>query len=135
MTTLKTLTMTSALLLGGVSLAIAQGPPTGGYPPVGGGAGGNPATNPVTPGPPGPGVIPGAPASQAATSPTRTRIAHQPTKHHNKMYMSINRTHKGSKMNQWAVLNPVGDPGLHDVGRDPPLILGDGRRSLELKAR
>ena len=100
MTTLKTLTMTSALLLGGVSLAIAQGPPTGGYPPVGGGAGGNPATNPVTPGPPGPGVIPGAPASQAATSPTRTRIAHQPTKHHNKLYMSINRTHKGSKMNQ-----------------------------------
>src|SRR6516164_7688226 len=94
MTTLKTLTMTSALLLGGVSLAIAQGPPTGGYPPVGGGAAGNPATNPVTPGP---GVIPGAPASQAATSPTRTRIAHQPTKHHNKMYMST-RSHKGSKM-------------------------------------
>ena len=79
MKTLKTLTMTSALLLGGVSLAIAQGPPTGGYPPVSGGAGGNPATNPVTSGPPGPGVIPGAPARQAATSPTRTRIAHQPT--------------------------------------------------------
>jgi len=35
------------LLAGGVSLAIAQGPPTGGYPPVAGGAGGNPITNPV----------------------------------------------------------------------------------------
>jgi len=42
MTTLKTLTIGTALLLGGVSLAIAQGPPTGGYPPVAGGAGGNP---------------------------------------------------------------------------------------------
>ena len=105
MTTLKTLTMTSALLLGGVSLAIAQGPPTGGYPPCGGGAGGNPATNPVTPGPPGPGVIPGAPASQAATSPTRTRIAHQPTKHHNKMYMSA-RSHKGSKMTPAGTAKP-----------------------------
>src|SRR6516225_6329248 len=58
MTTLKIPTMTSALLLGGVSLAIAQGQPTGGYPPVSGGAGGNPITNPVSPGPPGPGVIP-----------------------------------------------------------------------------
>ena len=105
MTTLKTLTMTSALLLGGVSLAIAQGPPTGGYPPVGAGAAGNPATNPVTPGPPGPGVIPGAPASQAATSPTRTRIAHQPTKHHNKMYMST-RSHKGSKMTPAGTAKP-----------------------------
>ena len=37
MTTLKTLTIVSALLVGGVSLAIAQGPPTGGYPPVAGG--------------------------------------------------------------------------------------------------
>jgi hypothetical protein len=96
MKTLKTLTMTSALL-GGVSLAIAQGPPTGGYPPVSGGAGGNPATNPVTSGPPGPGVIPGAPARQAATSPTRTRIAHQPTSRHRNMYMQANR-HHGTKV-------------------------------------
>ena len=43
---MKTLTIVAALLAGGVSLAIAQGPPTGGYPPVAGGAAGNPATNP-----------------------------------------------------------------------------------------
>jgi hypothetical protein len=87
MTTLKTLTLTSALLLGGVSLAIAQGLPTGGYPPVAGGAGGNPATA----GPPGPGVIP-MPSTQSA-APVR-----HATRHH--LYMSTNRTHKGSKMNQ-----------------------------------
>ena len=96
MTTVKGLAII-ALLVGGTSLALAQGPPTGGYPPVSGGAGGNPATNPVTSGPPGPGVIPGAPAPKAGTLATRTRIAHQPTKHHNKMYMST-RSHKGSKM-------------------------------------
>ena len=94
MTTMKGLAII-ALLVGGTSLALAQGPPTGGYPPVSGGAAGNPATNPVTSGPPGPGVIPGTPATQAATSATRTRVAHQPTKHH--LYMT-NRTHKGSKM-------------------------------------
>ena len=44
---MKTFTIVAALLAGGVSLAIAQGPPTGGYPPVAGGAGGNPITNPV----------------------------------------------------------------------------------------
>ena len=44
---MKTLTIVAALLAGGISLAIAQGPPTGGYPPVAGGAGGNPITNPV----------------------------------------------------------------------------------------
>jgi len=104
MTTIKGLAIV-ALLIGGTSLALAQGPPTGGYPPVSGGAGGNPATNPVTPGPPGPGVIPGTPASQAATSPTRTRIAHQPTKHHNKMYMSA-RSHKGSKMTPAGTAKP-----------------------------
>jgi len=43
---MKNLTIVAALLAGGVSLAIAQGPPTGGYPPVAGGAAGNPATNP-----------------------------------------------------------------------------------------
>ena len=85
-----------ALLIGGTSLAVAQGPPTGGYPPVSGGAGGNPATNPVTPGPPGPGVIPGGPAPQAGTA-TRTRIAHQPTRHHRNMYMQATR-HHGTKV-------------------------------------
>ena len=100
MTTVKGLGII-ALLVGGTSLALAQGQPTGGYPPVSGGAGGNP----VTSGPPGPGVIPGAPAPQAATSPTRTRIAHRPTKHHNKMYMSA-RSHKGSKMTTAGTAKP-----------------------------
>jgi hypothetical protein len=44
---MKTFTIVAALLAGGISLAIAQGQPTGGYPPVAGGAGGNPITNPV----------------------------------------------------------------------------------------
>ena len=91
MTTVKGLAII-ALPVGGTSLALAQGPPTGGYPPVSGGAGGNPVTNPApSGGPPGPGVIPGGPAPQATTSPTRTRVAHQPTKHH-KMYMSKPQT-------------------------------------------
>jgi hypothetical protein len=42
---LKGLTIVAALLAGGTSLAMAQGPATGGYPPVAGGAGGNPTTN------------------------------------------------------------------------------------------
>ena len=91
MTTLKTLTISSALLLGGVSLAIAQGQPTGAYPPVSGGAGGNPITNPISPGPPGPGVIP-MPNTQSAAP------ARHATRHH--LYMSTNRTHKGSKLKQ-----------------------------------
>jgi hypothetical protein len=47
MTTLKSLTIAAALLVSGTSLAMAQnGQPTGAYPPVAGGAGGNPITNP-----------------------------------------------------------------------------------------
>jgi hypothetical protein len=46
MITLKSFTIVAALLVGGTSLAMAQGPATGGYPPVAGGAGGNPITNP-----------------------------------------------------------------------------------------
>jgi hypothetical protein len=34
------------VMLGTASTLLAQGPPTGGYPPVAGGAAGNPATNP-----------------------------------------------------------------------------------------
>jgi len=76
-----------ALLVGGTSLALAQnGPPTGGQPPIAGGAGGSPANS----GPPGPGVIPHdapAPNVQAAAPPagptSGTRMA---TRHH--MYMS-----------------------------------------------
>jgi hypothetical protein len=45
MTTLKTLSIVTALLAGGASLAMAQsGPATGGYPPVAGGAGGTGCT-------------------------------------------------------------------------------------------
>lgn len=46
MTTVKSLAIV-ALLVAGTSLAIAQGPPTGGYPPVARGAGGKQ----VAPGP------------------------------------------------------------------------------------
>ena len=46
MTTLKTLTIAAALVVGASSLALAQnGPATGGEPPVAGGAG---ASNPST---------------------------------------------------------------------------------------
>jgi len=103
MTTLKDLTTIAALLAGGMSLALAQnGPPTGGYPPIGGGAQGNPA--PTTSGPPGPGVIPhdaprpGAGAAAQSTAPTAApspylrsaaptgassgpRVVHRTTKH------------------------------------------------------
>ena len=73
MTTLKSLMMVSALLLGGTSLGMAQnGPPTGGQPPVAGGA---------------------AAASTSAWNARR----HHGTRHH-RMYMSVNRTHKGSKL-------------------------------------
>jgi hypothetical protein len=88
MTTVKGLAII-ALLVGGTSLALAQGPPTGGYPPVSGGAGGNPA---VPPAPPGPGVIPHdvqstapSPNLRSAAPATGTRIVH----HH--MYMSAHR--------------------------------------------
>jgi hypothetical protein len=84
---MKRLAIVAALLVGGASLAVAQGPPTGSYPPVAGGAGGNPVTNPVTPGPPGPGVIPGGPAQSAAQVPSRTRIVHHTTRHPRTMYM------------------------------------------------
>jgi hypothetical protein len=83
MTMLKNLTIVAALLVAGTSLAMAQGPGTGGYPPVAGGAGGNPATNP---GPPGPGIIPhdvtpGATAGTTRVGPT--------TRHHRSIYMSV----------------------------------------------
>jgi hypothetical protein len=81
MTALKSLTMVSALLVGGASLAVAQNSPTaGGQPPVAGGAAGNPAA-------PGP----------AASIPART-ARHHGTRHHRMYMMSVNRTHKGSKL-------------------------------------
>ena|SRR3974390_1011261 len=86
-----------ALLVGGTSLAMAQGLPTGAYPPVSGGAGGNPITNPVTPGPPGPGIIPGGPGPQSAAAPTTNRIAHRTSTHNRNLYMQANR-HHGTKV-------------------------------------
>ena len=102
MTTVKSLAII-VLLVGGTSLAMAQnGSATAGLPPVGGGAGGNPAA----PGPPGPGIIPHdaaasssnlQSAAQTTRASSRTRIAHQPTKH-KKMYMSA-KGHKALKDN------------------------------------
>jgi len=80
MTTVKGLAIV-ALLVGGTSLAVAQGQPTGAYPPVAGGAGGNPAAPPI-------------PNVYGATTPTPS---HHATTHHKKMYMSA-KSHKGSKL-------------------------------------
>jgi hypothetical protein len=63
----------TALLTGGASLAIAQnGIPTGGYPPVMGGAGGNPA-------------VAGSAYFPEGRSSYVTSV---PIKHHKKIYMS-----------------------------------------------
>jgi hypothetical protein len=120
MRTVKSLAMI-ALLFGGTSLAIAQsGPPTGGQPPVAGGAAGNPAN----PGPPGPGVMPGGPGpsvQSAAPSPylrsaapptgaaTTTRVAHHHmNKHHKHMYMSAKGMHhKTLKTGQQLTKQPT----------------------------
>ena len=80
MTTLKTLSIVTALFAGEATLAMAQGgPATGGYPPVAGGAGGNPVA-------PGPNV-------RIPTTPS-----HFTTRHQRRLYMETNRTHKGSKL-------------------------------------
>jgi hypothetical protein len=68
MTTLKTLSFVTALLAGGASLAMAQsGPATGGYPPVAGGAGGNPVA-------PGPNVR--VPTTVSFHNPTPEKVVH-----------------------------------------------------------
>jgi hypothetical protein len=78
MTTLKSLMMVGALLVGGASLAVAQnGPAIGSQAPVAGGAAGNPAAS--------------------GNIPART-ARHHGTRHHRMYMMSINRTHKGSKL-------------------------------------
>ena len=79
MTALKRLLIVTALLAGGSSLAMAQnGLPTGGYPPVMGGAGGNPAV-------PGPAYGPERSGQRFVGSGTSY---YQPIKHHRKIYMS-----------------------------------------------
>lgn len=75
MTTLKSLTIVAALLIGGTSLVMAQnGPATGSEPPVAGGAAGNPATS-------GPNYL------RTATP------SHYATWHHKKLYMSAKGIH------------------------------------------
>jgi hypothetical protein len=78
MTILKKLVIATALLAGGSSLAMAQnGLPTGGYPPVMGGAGGNPAV-------PGSAYFPeGRPSYVTSASEYR-----HPIKHHKSIYLS-----------------------------------------------
>jgi hypothetical protein len=79
MTTPKTLFLVTALLASGTSLVLAQNSPTGGQLPVAGAA--------------------GSPATPGSASGTSTRTArHHGTKHHRMYMMSINRTHKGSKL-------------------------------------
>jgi len=81
MTTLKRMMMVTALFVGGASLAVAQNAPTtGGQPPV---VSGGAAGNPVTPDP--------------TASPARTTRYHG-TRHHRMYMISVNRTHKGSKL-------------------------------------
>jgi len=50
MASLKKLMIAAVLIAGATSLAIAQGPPTGGYPAVGGGAAASPIPSTGTPG-------------------------------------------------------------------------------------
>jgi hypothetical protein len=77
MTTLKTLTAVTALLAGGTSLVLAQnGPSTASPLPVA-----------------------GSPAAPHSASGASTRTAHHHgTKHHRVYMVSVNRTHKGSKL-------------------------------------
>jgi hypothetical protein len=98
MTAIKSLAII-ALLVGGTSLAMAQnGPATGGQPPVAGGAAG---------GPPGPGVMPGAPAQsakspylQSAAPAPRTRIAHRAP--HARLFMQAQHVIPGCAVGQPA---------------------------------
>jgi hypothetical protein len=84
---MKGLAIVAALLVGGASLAMAQGgPPTGAYPPVAGGAAGNPAVL-------GPNLQTTTPARHA-------------TKHHKKMYMSAKSHHKASKLTPTGSAKP-----------------------------
>jgi hypothetical protein len=92
MTTLKTLTVVAALLAGGTSLAMAQnGPATGGQAPVAGGAASNPAAS-----------------GAAASIPART-ARHHGTRHHRMYMLSVNRTHKGSKLTPAGNAKPLSE--------------------------
>jgi len=106
MISLKGLTIVAAFLAGGSSLATAQnGLPTGGEPPVAGGANGNPVG-------PGPDQAPGAPgygapayiaapgyfeSGPAPAAPAPARVG---SVHHRNMYMYVppHRTSHGHKI-------------------------------------
>jgi hypothetical protein len=96
---LKNLTIVAALVAGGTSLAMAQGPGTGDYPPVAGGAGGNPITNPgyyggyyatggniAVPGYVVPGYVAPQPGYVGAEEPSEA-LGHTATTHRRSMYM------------------------------------------------
>ena len=91
MTTLKTLIVVTALVANGTSLVVAQnGPPTSGQLPVAGGAAGTPATD--------------------LASDTSTRTArHHGTRHHRMYMMSVNRSHKGSKLAPTSNARPLSE--------------------------
>jgi hypothetical protein len=92
MATLKSLMMVSALLVVGASLAVAQnGPATGGQAPVAGGAAGHPAAS-----------------GTAASMPART-ARHHGARHHGMYMMSVNRTHKGSKLTPASNAKPLSE--------------------------
>jgi hypothetical protein len=78
-----TIVLGAVVMLGTATTLFAQGLPTGGYPPVMGGAGGNPAV-------PGTAYFPeGRPFVGSGTS------YHQPTKHYRKIYMSAKHQKNG----------------------------------------
>ena len=92
MTTLKTLIVVTALVANGTSLVVAQnGPPTSGQLPVAGGAA-------------------GTPAAPDLASDTSTRTARHHGKRHHRMYMmSVNRSHKGSKLAPASNARPLSE--------------------------
>jgi hypothetical protein len=82
---MKKVLVLSALLWGGASLAVAQnGPATGGQAPVAGGA------------------------AAAASIPART-ARHHGTRHHRMYMMTVNRTHKGSKLTPDSNAKPLSE--------------------------
>ena len=106
MITLKGLTIVAAFLAGGSSLAMAQnGIPTGGEPPVAGGANGNPAVPGVDQAPGAPGY--GAPAYMVAPgyvesgpAPAGPAPARVGSVHHRNMYLYVppHRTSHGHRI-------------------------------------
>jgi hypothetical protein len=86
MTTMKGLILVTALLAGGTSLVFAQNdPPTTSQPPV------------------------GASATQAPGAASSRTARHHGTKHHRMYMLSVNRTHKGSKLTPASNAKPLSE--------------------------